>query len=146
MIIVTAIEEFLLSAWLWNITFGGYHVPLNFFFMFLLLKIIVRIPITSAVLLSFFSNVAAFVFFSVGVVGGLVYALGMPYMPVEPWSATPFVFLTASIKLALIYIVLQAIFFYVISKRNIIDLPWVLLVTVVSNALSAWMVYALLPK
>lgn len=141
-----AIQYFLLSQQIWAWTFGQYHISMNIFWMFLLFKFWERMRFIPSVLFTFFSNVVAF-FVLMGLVhGGVVALLKYEYMPVNPYKAAfnPWV---ACLSLGLTYALIQMLFFWLASfKYKGLHLFRVCLIALMSNMMSAIIVYKLLPN
>src|SRR5438105_1453586 len=111
MSVVTPIADFFIAEWLWSITWGWYHLPLNFFLMWFLLKRLCNINTKFA----FFASLAAHIY-SVVLFGLCVVWLLMPltggYDPlIKPNVASP---AHSCFYLGLIYAVLEFSFFMLI--------------------------------
>lgn len=133
----------LLSQWLWNVTWGWYHIPINILFMCFFLKLFVRVSIIPAVFISIFANLYAVALYSAFTVGVLMYACNLNLDPNIPFPvADPF---HASFYLGAIYIVLQFTFFLLLNVFYKLSMFKALLVIIASNMLTAWAVYWLLP-
>ena len=71
--LLAVLGQLLLSEWIWSVTWGAYHVPLNIVLMIFLFKFFTRISIVPAVLIAFFSQLFSFIIYWVLIVGGLIF-------------------------------------------------------------------------
>lgn len=133
--------NFLLSEWLWNVTWGWYHIPVNIFVMLFLLKFFGRMRIMPAVLFAFFAQVFSFLLFSVIVVVGPIYLFGLEYTPVDCYTCTEIHPLLISLFLGAIYFFFHALFFFLVSFFYKLNLRLVILISLVANGLTALLVY-----
>jgi len=136
---------FLLSEWLWNVSWGWYHIPVNVVLLYLFFMWAARLKSMPSLLLCFSSHLFAFGLYSLIVVGGLIYGMHLEYTPQAMQTAYDTGVLEAAIGLAIIYAVLQGFFFFVIKKRYKLRIRPILTATLLSNLLSALCVYLLLP-
>ena len=111
--IVKAIGDFFLSAWIWNLTFDWFHPAVTGTIMFLILRLIFRRIRLHALMISFIAQL--FAFGAIALVGmGLTEYLQWYYEPVHSKIALAAMnSFYASLKLALIYTLFQAIYFTV---------------------------------
>ena len=136
------IGQFLLSEWLWSVTWDWHHLPINIVLMCLLFKWLLRANIIPAVFLAFSSHLFAFVTYSIFVVFVLMYLIGLEYIPSEvPKNIIgP---LKASIFLGLIYTALHMCFFLLINRRYKLNISGIFLITILSNMMTSLFVYSL---
>lgn len=138
---ITPTADFLLSEWLWNITWGWYHIPVNVFMMLFLLKFFGRMRIMPAVLCSVFSQVFSFVGFSALVLAGPIYLLGLEFVPYDCYTHELMHPLLICLSLGAIYFVFHALFFALFSRFLKINMRLAILISLVANGLTALLVY-----
>lgn len=137
------LHYFLVSQFIWMITFGIYHIPLTMLWMFLLFKFWDHVRLVPAILMSFFANITV-VMTLVVLVRGIVFGLfDYVYIPAgaayKPW--------VASLSFALTCMVIQSLFFVAVSKKyKGLHLYRICVIVVMSNLMSAVLVYKLLPR
>lgn len=136
-----ASADFLLSEWLWNVTWGWYHVPVNVFMMIFLLKFFGQMRIMPAVLNAFFAQVFSFLVFTIIVIAWPIYFLDLKFVPFDCYAHTMIHPLLVCLSLGAIYFVFHTIFFILISLIFKINLRLVVLISLVGNGLSALLVY-----
>lgn len=137
--------DFFLSEWIWSITWGLSHIPINMIVMFILTKLTLRIRNISLFFLLALAHIFAIVMFTAFVVGIMIFIIGLNYLPSESAyseSYNPFI---ACIALGLIYAFLQSIFFVMVNKRFTINMRSMVAIAVMSNLASAQIVYLLFP-
>lgn len=140
-----SIGYFLLSQFIWAVTFGFYHVLFSLIAMFLLFVLWERLPFIPSVILSIGAHVVAVLTLFVIAKIGVIDLWDYQYAPFsyESIGYNPWI---ASLSLALTYAFIQSIFFLLLSIR----FSWLhkarpLLVALVSNLMAAVLVYKLLP-
>lgn len=138
---LTMAGNFLLSEWLWNVTWGWYHIPVNIFMMLFLLKFFGRMRIMPAVLMSVFSQLFSFFMLSAVVFVVPVYLLGIQFVSYDCYAQQPMHPLAICLSLGAIYFVLHALFFVLINLFYSLNLRLLILIALVSNGLSALLVY-----
>jgi len=138
---LTTAADFLLSEWLWNVTWGWYHIPVNTFMMLFLLKFFGRMRIMPSVLLSVFSQLFSFLLLSLIVVVGPMYLLGLTFTPYDCYVQQAMHPIFSSLFLGAIYFLFQIIFFVLVNLSYKLNLRLVILISLVSNLLSALIVY-----
>jgi len=144
MIYTGILSQLLISEWIWGLTWGFYHNFINILFMLFLFKLFLGIRIVPAVLLSFCSQLMAFLLFNLFVGGILVFCFGIEYDTLKGWLYIPNQFY-ASFFLGLIYAFLQSLFFWIFSRYYTLHLSWVFVITLISNSLTVLLVNLLLP-
>ena len=75
--------DFFLSEWLWSVTRGMYHIPINIFIMFLLTKLTVHYGSRSTLALTVSANIFGLVAFTVLVGSIIIFVVGLNYLPSE---------------------------------------------------------------
>lgn len=105
---IILIGNFLLSAWLWSITFDWYHLIINLFLMAFLFRSMSHASYWRALLFSFLLQVVAYAFFTAIVVGVLHYSIGWEYVIPEaaPLPVANYI-MRACLGLGLIYATIQ---------------------------------------
>ncbi len=134
--IITIFGDFLLDTWLWNMTWGWNQLSLAFVFMWILVVFIGRLKSVPALILTISSYCFAFVSFSIVVIGVVIYFFQWEYVA-KTTDFTPINVLHASISLAVVYTILQSIFYFAINRWYNIAHPWVFIVIITSNAIAA---------
>ena len=138
---LTSAADFLLSEWLWNVTWGWYHVPVNLFMMLFLLKFFGRLRIMPAVLLSVFSQIFSFLMFSASVIIWPMYILGIKFVPYDCYAHEAAHPLLICLSLGAIYFVFHILFFMLVSPFYKLNMRLLVLIALVGNGLSAFLVY-----
>jgi len=137
-----SISDFLLSEWLWNITWGMAQVPINVVLLALLLWCVQKVGAVQAFFTALLANAFSCAIFTAIVVGGIIWLMGVEY--IHPEDAHQTTVLTNSLHvclyLGLIHAVLQIIFFA--FWRCFFDLSVIraTVLVVASNMLSALIV------
>lgn len=109
--ILKPIGDFLLSAWIWNLTFDWFHPVLTGLIMFLILRFIFRRTRLHAVAITIMAQLFAFGLLML-ITMGLSDYLQWNYDPVHPKVALAVMnTFYASLKLALVYTLFHAIYF-----------------------------------
>lgn len=134
------IGQFFISEWLWSVTWGISHNIINILLMLFLCKFFLRIPIISAVLLSFFAQLFAFSLYTAFVVGVLMFVFGLEYDVTASSMLLPGP-LYACLFLGVIYAFLQMIFFFLIRFYYKIPCIRISVMSLISNLLTALLVY-----
>ncbi len=132
------IGNFILSEWIWSVTWGIYHIPWNIIIMIILLKFFLRINMVSAVFLSIGAQLFATAALTIITVGTML-LLGKGGGP-ENYVNTPTP-IHAFISLGLIYAVLQSIFFTMFGRTHAIKLSWMIVIAIISNNLTVLLNY-----
>jgi hypothetical protein len=136
-----SLADFLISQWMWGVTWGIYHVFLSAVFMTILLKIVMRIKIIKALILSVTAHVFAVAIYSFVVIFFLMPLIDSDFYmspqtgPINPGRVT--------LYLGLIYSVLQLLFFMVVQRN--LRLIQLITVILISNCLAAGFISLTLP-
>jgi len=77
--ILSSVGNFLLSEWLWSITFDWYHIPVSLFLCGIWFYRALRIPLISSFLLALFSYLYALCIFAFFIVVVLLYIFNFSY-------------------------------------------------------------------
>ena len=145
MMLFYTLGHFFLSLWLWSFTFGLYHAPLSAFFMFILLKLRMRMSIMQALLVSLGLNIFSFVFFVLLVGAILMLALGFEFVPDQQNMEMVLADGIASSSLAVVYIAIQAGLLALLHRFYKLNMSWLSIISIISNILAAWISYAMVP-
>jgi hypothetical protein len=143
--VVSVFGNYLLSVWLWGMTWGIYHTPFAIFFLFFALKLFTRTSVVSALLLSIVANAISSVVFALFIRYVLVGVLDFVYIPETPQAKISEHMCFIALSLAVVYSMLQAIFFACVRTRYALPLSRVITLCCVANGLAAWCVCLLLP-
>ena len=136
--------DFFLSEWLWSVTWGMYHIPVNIFIMFLLTKLTVHYGTRSTMLLTVSANIFGLISFTILVGSIIIFVIGLNYLPAESAYNGEYSRFAACLFLGIVYAVLQSFFFYLINKRYKIQLLHMIAIALLSNVIAAQCVYLLL--
>lgn len=139
----TQIGTFFIDQWLWSITWDWYHIPLSMVIMILLFRFFLRMDIIISVLLALGSIAATFITFTFFVVSVLIGLFKFRYEAALGLDVADS--LHACIYVALIYTTLQAVFFIILNRYYTIEYRHMIIVSLVSNLISACFIYQLLP-
>lgn len=139
---IARINDFLLSEWLWSITWDWYHVPISIVIMFVLFNIALRINIVPAVFIALSANIYSFLVYTLLSFGVLHYFLAVPVA--EPASFTHIEPLQACIYLGLIYTAIQISFFMLLKRWHNINVWHMVSMSALGNLLTALIVHSLL--
>jgi hypothetical protein len=136
---ITAISQFLLSEWLWSVTSGGYHTPINIFVMIGITIFILRQNTVPSVLLAVSANIFSFLLLT-----GIIKLLNIDYVPEHDDVYVVKDLLWRCVHLGFIYSILQTLYlsilrvFFTFNMRPLIWMVWV------SNLITAWLMYRVL--
>jgi len=143
--VLTLLSQLFISEWIWGLTWGFYHNIINILFMILFMKFFLRTSIVSAVLIACSAQLAAFMFFNVFVISILILGFGIEYDVVKGWTYIPNQFY-ASFFLGLIFALIQSLFFFIFNKYLKLQLSWVFVIVIISNALTILTLNMMLPE
>lgn len=136
---LTGISQFLLSEWLWSVTKGNYHTPINIFVMIGITIFILRQKTVPSVLLAVSANIFSFFLFT-----GIIKFLNIDYVPEHDDVYIVKDLLWRCVHLGFIYSMLQTFYlallrlFFTFNMRPLIWMIWV------SNLITAWIMYRVL--
>ena len=136
---LVGISQFLLSEWLWSVTSGGYHTPINIFVMIGITIFILRQKTVPSVLLAVSANVFSFLLLT-----GIIKLLNIDYVPEHDDVYVVKDLLWRCVHLGFIYSILQTLYlailrvFFTFNMRPLIWMVWV------SNLITAWLMYRVL--
>jgi hypothetical protein len=131
----------MMSAWLWSIGWGWYHLPINTIMLVLLLVFVARLSIIRSVFCSLLFTVGAFLGLT-AVALTLGFLLNDLSYASENWGSVLDA-LQATFYLGFVYTVLQMVIYIFVRKLTNTRVPIVLLI---SNMITAAIVYQMLPK
>jgi hypothetical protein len=139
MFILNGLGDFLISEWLWSMTFAWSYLIVGVFTSWFLLRHIMSLTMLRSCVLAVLVNLFSFLLYSALIAGFFMYLLQWWYVPHEYQVTTgPFV---ANMYLAAIYTIFHSIFFY--GLHRLCDAPKMrlLLVALLSNSLAALISY-----
>lgn len=111
--VLKPIGDFFLSAWIWNLTFDWFHPVITGIIMFLVLRLIFRRKRLRALSISFLAQVFSFGLLTL-IAMGLTEYMKWRYDPLDAKVALVALnTFNASLSLALVYTLFQAIYFTV---------------------------------
>ena len=136
-------SDFLITQWLWSVTWGVYHVPLVLILMMVLFKKMGRLRWLPTLIFSISSLL--FALFTYGfVVAWLVPEVPLDYAAAQNSIEVPSSW-WASMYLGVIYAVLQTLFLLFISLFYTVNRPRLIVIVALSNFLAAIAAYLLVP-
>ena len=140
---IKATIDFLLSQWLWGVTFDWGHMVLTLFFMIVLIKVALKKNIIHAIGISLAAHGFSFFVFTALVVGVIIHLFNWHYSPIGiDAQLTKIDVMRACLFLALIYSVLQTGFFLLLQKfTGNFALPYVVIAWI-SNGVAALLSYS----
>jgi len=136
-----AFAKSMMSIWLWSVSWGWYHIPINTILLVLLLLFVARLSIIRSVFCSLLFTLSAFVGLTVlalmlgFVLNDLSYAS-------ESWGSV-LDGLQATFYLGFVYTVFQIIIYVFVRTLTNTRVPILLFI---SNMITAAVVYQMLPK
>ena len=136
--IFSAIGNFLLSEWLWNVTRDWYHIPIAIILLFIAFCTVLSMRKMPALMLAISSQVYAFVVFSLFVISVFLYLFDFPYE--NTWVPH---YLPASFYLGLIYSCLQYTFYLIVHQWYPLRITSITILTFICNALAAFLAYSI---
>ncbi len=141
--LVYSFGQFLITQWVWAVTFARAHPLINMLVMLSILLFYAKVKIVPAVCYAFFSQLFAVVVFTVFVHGILDKVLGIGFAQHE----TAFLIhpLAACFLLAMIYTALQALFFYILCFFYTLPVQKYSSIAFASNIITVFIVYKFLP-
>lgn len=140
---LTMLTNFFITQLIWSITVGLPHTTTNIVLLFLLLKLWDHLKTFHALILSLVLNLGAFLLFISMTYGIFVWGLNSAYvMPKNAYQGYND-FLTTSLALAGIYIVLQSIILVIINQYKRFNIWRAFICIVCSNLVTALLIYKL---
>jgi hypothetical protein len=143
--VLSALGNYFLSVWLWSITWGGYHVPFAVLYMFLLLKMFVRISAVQSVVIAIGANLFAWLSYTAITLGALCLIMSFEYIPNTPHANVCERTALICGSLALIYAILQILLLSFFNISKTLNITRIIVLCGLVNALAALSVYTLLP-
>ncbi len=135
--------HFLLSEWIWGITWDTYHIPFNIIIILILLKFFLRINMVPAVCMAIASQFFAIIVLS-------LFTFGAMYLIGPGSGPDSFVFvpcpLYATLFLGLLYTFFQIIFFSFKKCRYKAPFSAIAAIIFISNNLTVlitWLLYSI---
>lgn len=137
------ISDFLLSTWLFSITYDWFHVMINTFMLSILFHAFLRMGASRAIMLSFSAHFFAFITYAVIAISLFFNYVTTNYAPseVSETSKSDDVLL-ACLYLACVYAILQSIFLLLMHIRSEFPLRRIIEIVWLSNGISALLSYA----
>jgi hypothetical protein len=134
--------EFLLSSWLFSMTYDWFHLILNTFVLCIFLSLIARVSLARSILLSFSAHFFAFMIFTVCAVGLFIYHIAIENMPSELTEvAATKDLLISSLRVGGIYAFLQGLFVGTLHIGSELSVRKLLLAVILSNLTSSLLSY-----
>lgn len=136
------ISDFLLSTWLFSVTYDWFHVMINTFMLAILLQAILRMGVSRAIMLSFSAHFFAFITYAVIAISLFLNYVMTHQMPSEiSETSKSDDILLACLCLAAIYAVFQSIFLLLMHIRSEFRLRRIMEIVWLSNGISALLSY-----
>ncbi len=143
--IITNFTDFLVSAWLWNLTFAFSYVFIVGFLMALLFFFVARESLIRSLLLSFCAQIVTIILFSGVVVGLIIHLFNWQYVPGEiSDKLTGIDALRACLSLGIVYALIQTLFFWVIRSYVKGSVITHIILTWFSNGIASFLCYWLI--
>lgn len=133
---LTSVSHFFLSEWLWSVTRGGYHAPINIFVMIGVCIFILRQKTVPSVLLAVSANLFSFFLFT-----GIVYYFNIDYIPGHDDTYVVKGLLLSCMYLGAIYAALQTVYLFGLRMLFSMNLPPLILMVWASNFITAFIMY-----
>jgi hypothetical protein len=133
---LTSVSHFFLSEWLWSVTRGGYHAPINIFVMIGVCIFILRQKTVPSVLLAVSANLFSFLLFT-----GVIYSFNIDYVPGHDDIYVVKGLLATCIALGAIYSVLQTVYLLGLRMLFSMNLSPLIMMIWASNFITAWIMY-----
>ena len=144
MYVLNVLGDFLLSEWLWGVTYGWSYIFLGVLLLTFFSRWLLNLSLFRAFFLSMSAYSFSFFIYSAIVVGGFIHFLQWWYVPHQyEVVAGP---LVANMSLGLIHSLFQILFFAMVSKVYRMDTTRFLIGIFLSNALAVVMSYWYLIK
>lgn len=142
--ILSIIGDFLLSEWLWGMTYGWIYFFTSLLIMAIALKYFLSLSFLKSALLSCASHIFSFLVFSFLVIGVFIYFFQWWYVPDQHVAvAGPFI---ATLFLACMYTVCHMLFFMLLSKFYTMPASRIVMAVCTSSFLSFVLSYLYLVK
>ncbi len=139
---LTGIGSFFLDQWLWSVTWGWYHIPINTLLLIFLLNIWVGMRFWRACLISLLLNGMSFAIYTGLVVGILMYAAGMEYVMPSDGDVVSWPIWRPTLFLGIIFMLLQLLLIFIArscyTPNSMMKLYGVI---IMSNLLAAFFSY-----
>ncbi len=143
--ITKRIGDFLLSTWLWHITFDWFHPIVTGIVMFCLLRFVMRRPRVPSFVMSSGLQLSTFGVFSGNIIFILIRWLGWHYQGLNAEEAMYMLNpLVPSLWVGLVYALIQSLFLLIGRCLRRFNLQSFLVLTWVSNSIGAMISYMLI--
>lgn len=140
-----AIIPFLVSQFLWALTYGFYQVLFSVVAMFFLFKWWERLSLMKSFMLSVTAHIIAVILLIVVVKIGIIDIYNYEYSPISP-EEQPYNPWIACLSLAATYACIESAYFILFSMRyKWLHLSRSLIIVIMSNLIAAVLVYKFLP-
>lgn len=136
---LTTMSHFLLSEWLWSVTRGGYHTPINIFVMIGVCIFILRQKTVPSVLLAVSASLFSFFLFT-----GIIYYLNPEYIHEHDQTYIIKGLMASCLYLGAIYAALQTVYLFLLSLMFSMNLQRLVGAIWASNLITAWIMYRVL--
>ncbi|HJZ23617.1 MAG TPA: hypothetical protein VJ201_04125 [Candidatus Babeliales bacterium] len=142
MYLLPIISDFLLSTWLFSITYDWFHIMINTIVLSILFQFFLRMDVSRAIMLSFSAHFFAFISYAVIAISLFLNYVITSHMPseVSETSKADDVLLACA-YLACVYAILQSIFLLLMHIRSEFPLRRIIEVVWLSNGISALLSY-----
>jgi hypothetical protein len=137
-----AFGQFIISEWIWSVTFGQHHAAIAIVLM-IIAFLYMRIPFVRAVLFAFGAQLFAWIMLGGSALVMAHQIFGVTYDQAEP--STVLHALAASFLLGVIYILFEMLFFYMVRAWLPRSYEQMVKAAAICNLIAAFVVYLLLP-
>lgn len=141
---ITAVNNFLLTLWLWSITWGIYQTAISAAIFFLFIKITVHYATSSSLFLSIGSSLWAFAILMLSTSITIFLFAHLNYIPQEQLFGVSSSQLLISITMSIFCTIMQALLFLYIQKKYKIHAYHLTLLALLSNITAALFLHQLL--
>jgi hypothetical protein len=136
------ITHFLLSEWIWSISWGVHHQLFNIACLSLLFKIFLRIPMVYALFTACTIQICSFILFCTCAAGSM-YTIGTGLGP-DGYCCVPNA-VHAALYLGIINTVMNSTFALLIFRKKPIRTSWILTIILLSNSITILMLAFVFP-
>ncbi len=139
---VIKIYEFILSTWLFSVSYDWFHLILNTFVLCIALGLIARVSSGRAIMLSFSAHFFAFMCFSFVAIGLFAYHIAIEFIPSDLTEvAGAKDILLSSLQVGAVYGVLQSLFILLLHISSDLVQARLFSAIWISNMISACLSY-----
>lgn len=136
------IYEFILSAWLFSVSYDWFHLIVNTFVLCIALGLIARVSSGRAIMVSFSAHFFAFIVFMFLALGLFAYHIAIEFIPSDLTEVSAaHDILMACMHVAIVYALLQTLFILMLHIGTDLSYRRLLMAVVVANGITAIVSY-----